>query len=284
MNPLNSNLIPALVSALMALSPILAHATPEPASAASLNRMQKRYAAQTILCARDLAQAVSTDSGFPGRYVAIEILTRTALDLQSESALQGLADECQGVRKALRSGDLRTQDPSYTKLRAKFADWIALGEARVLENAPRGVATLMAAFNDIGSVECRMVGPQVAAGLGVVLLADVEVGLCKRGDLRRWIAVGTSLGLGVGAVNAVSLRIEDDSLGGDKAFDLEEQNEIGFFGGIGGSVSMIDGLRNPEGIAIGVGAGVYIGRKHHSVARVIPVRSDVRALVEMLRE
>jgi hypothetical protein len=209
------------------------------------------------------------------------------MDIQSTLALKHEAQECRTLFNEYRSGELQKKDPEYALMRKKFGDWIQMGWWEAASQGPEGVWRLMARFHSAIAgdpyIICRLVGPKVAAGLGIVLTADVEAGLCTGVDQRRWLAVGAGLGLGLGGVAAIGLQNEEfRPLEG--VAESKVQEELAIYFGVGGGVAYPEGRGNPDDITLGVGFGAYVGKSVHGAIRLIPVRSDSDEMLRVFLE
>ena len=243
----------------------------------SLTRSQKRAGRAVLECSRDLVQASVVNPEFPGSFVALELMQRARMDIHSTQSLKLEASECQKTLNDYRTGKLLKQDPNYSTFRKKYDDWIQMGLRDALDLAPEGVRRLIGGFHSAidggGYITCSLVGPKVAAGLGVVLTADAEAGLCKDVDQRRWLAVGAGIGIGLGGVASVGIQSQEfRPLEGVAA--TEVQDEIAYYIGVGGGVAFPKGRENPDDISLGLGVGAYVGKSVHGAIRLIPVRSD----------
>ena len=199
-------------------------------------RKERRVLLKTLDCARELVQ--HSHDPFPGLYLGMEVLMEARASVYDVPELRQVLKHCSQLKAELAADSPTLGGVSRAELLLRFGGaWGSISEP-IFQEAPLGVQKIIQAFqersmNDVGVyVRCKLVGPEVIAGFGLALSAGVEAGLCKSSDYRQWLAVGGSVGAGLGLGGAVGIHQEDEVFADATAY-AEAEWAFGGFIGIG---------------------------------------------------
>jgi hypothetical protein len=237
------------------------------------SRKERRVLLRTLECARELVQ--HSQDPFPGLYLGMEVLMEARASVYDVSALRQILKHCSLLKADLAAGSPTLDGVSREELRLRFGGALGSISEPIFEDAPIGVRKVIQSFriepsNYLGvSVRCKLVGPEVIAGFGLALSAGVEAGLCKSSDYRQWLAVGGSVGAGLGLGGAIGIHQEDDTFADATAY-AEAEWAFGGFIGIGNLLVIDFDFQEDESV-LGVGLGFFGLARVSGLTKVIPL-------------